>query len=209
MKNVILFAFILGIGYTGLAQIKKPSSIKTTQLKNLKLSDAQLKNMNAKEISNLPITKVDRSKLVILKPNESWNLSAPGLKDKDLYVKSLFGLYDSSNSYEIHPIFVHDTRNGFTRMEYMTLQFRPEANQRYRLLISLEPGSYTNHHIMFNTGGANRAFQVNDQYDEILLDFMADGNQFAISNLVKRNESNILKIHQPLKIQSIKLDKVE
>ncbi|MCM8568902.1 hypothetical protein NE848_05905 [Gramella jeungdoensis] len=209
MKNVILLAFMLCIGYTGLAQIKKPSKIKTTQLKNLKLSEAQLKNMNAKEIANLPITKVDRGKLVMLKPNESWNLDAPKLSDKDLHVKSLFGFYRSDGSYEIHPIFVHDNRNGFSNLEYMKLQFRPETNQRYRLQIQLEPGDYPNHHVMFNTGGYNRAFVVNDQYDEILLDFRADSNGFAISNLVKRNEPNMLKIHQPLKIRSIKLDKVE
>jgi len=209
MKNAILLALILCFGFTGQAQIKKKPQLKQTQLQTKTLSDAQLNNMKAAEVAKLPLVKIDRSDLLRLKPNKSWSLEAPELKDQDLYIKSLYGLYDSNGSYEIHPIFVHDNRNGFTRMEYMKLQFRPEANKRYRLLIKLEPGSYPNHHIMFNTGGINRAFQVNDQYDEVLLDFMADGNEFAISNLVKRNESNYLKIHHPLKIQSIKLDKVE
>ena len=191
----------------------KPIDIKVN-LSN-RISNAQLKKLDPKGIASIPALRVNRNDLLNLQANESWEITAQKLKDKDMYVAEYFGWYRSDQtSIDVHPENKYYPRltNGMAgflpEMRYLVLRFRPEMGKRYRVTIQLKPGSYRNKKVMTNiTGRYNDTWYINYQFNELMFDFLASSNEIKISPIIAGYENYYVK-YQPLQIEKINVDKV-
>ncbi len=181
-----------------------------------RISNAQLKKLDPKGIASIPALTVNRNDLLNLKSNESWEITAQKLKDKDMYVAEYFGWYRSDQTtIDVHPENKYYPRinNGMAgflpEMRFLVLRFRPEMGKRYRVTIQLKPGSYRNKKVMTNvTGRATDTWYINYQFNELMFDFSASSNEIKISPIIAGSENYYVK-YQPLQIEKINVDKVE
>ncbi len=181
-----------------------------------RISNAQLKKLDSKGIASIPALTVNRNDLLNLKSNESWEITAQKLKDKDMFVAEYFGWYRSDQTtIDVHPENKYYPRinNGMAaflpEMRFLVLRFRPEMGKRYRVTIQLKPGSYRNKKVMTNiTGRANDTWYINYQFNELMFDFSASSNEIKISPIIAGYENYYVK-YQPLQIEKINVDKVE
>lgn len=191
----------------------KPIDIKVNP--SNRISNAQLKKLDPKGIASIPALRVNRNDLLNLQANESWEITAQKLKDKDMYVAEYFGWYRSDQtSIDVHPENKYYPRlnNGMAgflpEMRYLVLRFRPEMGKRYRVTIQLKPGSYRNKKVMTNiTGRYNDTWYINYQFNELMFDFLASSNEIKISPIIAGYENYYVK-YQPLQIEKINVDKV-
>lgn len=191
----------------------KPIDIKVNP--SNRISNAQLKKLDPKGIARIPALRVNRNDLLNLQTNESWEITAQKLKDKDMYVAEYFGWYRSDQtSIDVHPENKYYPRlnNGMAgflpEMRYLVLRFRPEMGKRYRVTIQLKPGSYRNKKVMTNiTGRYNDTWYINYQFNELTFDFLASSNEIKISPIIAGYENYYVK-YQPLQIEKINVDKV-
>ncbi|UZD21699.1 hypothetical protein PBT90_19485 [Algoriphagus halophytocola] len=191
----------------------KPIDIKVNP--SNRISNAQLKKLDPKGIASIPALRVNRNDLLNLQANESWEITAQKLKDKDMYVAEYFGWYRSDQtSIDVHPENKYYPRlnNGMAgflpEMRYLVLRFRPEMGKRYRVTIQLKPGSYRNKKVMTNiTGSYNDTWYINYQFNELMFDFLASSNEIKISPIIAGYENYYVK-YQPLQIEKINVDKV-
>ena len=191
----------------------KPIDIKVNP--SNRISNAQLKKLDPKGIASIPALRVNRNDLLNLQANESWEITAQKLKDKDMYVAEYFGWYRSDQtSIDVHPENKYYPRlnNGMAgflpEMRYLVLRFRPEMGKRYRVTIQLKPGSYRNKKVMTNiTGRYNDTWHINYQFNELMFDFLASSNEIKISPIIAGYENYYVK-YQPLQIEKINVDKV-
>ena len=191
----------------------KPIDIRVTP--SNRISNAQLKKLDSKGIASIPALTVNRNDLLNLKPNESWEITAQKLKDKDMYVAEYFGWYKSDQTtIDVHPENKYYPRlnNGMAgflpEMRYLVLRFRPEMGKRYRVTIQLKPGSYRNKKVMTNIAGRyNDTWYINYQFNELMFDFLASTNEIKISPIIAGYENYYVK-YQPLEIEKINVDKV-
>ncbi|MBB6326336.1 hypothetical protein FHS59_001964 [Algoriphagus iocasae] len=191
----------------------KPIDIKVNP--SNRISNAQLKKLDPKGIASIPALSVNRNDLLNLQANESWEITAQKLKDKDMYVAEYFGWYRSDQtSIDVHPENKYYPRlnNGMAgflpEMRYLVLRFRPEMGKRYRVTIQLKPGSYRNKKVMTNiTGRYNDTRYINYQFNELMFDFLASSNEIKISPIIAGYENYYVK-YQPLQIEKINVDKV-
>ena len=191
----------------------KPIDIRVTP--SNRISNAQLKKLDPKGIASIPALTVNRNDLLNLKPNESWEITAQKLKDKDMYVAEYFGWYRSDQTtIDVHPENKYYPRlnNGMAgflpEMRYLVLRFRPEMGKRYRVTIQLKPGSYRNKKVMTNIAGRyNDTWYINYQFNELMFDFLASTNEIKISPIIAGYENYYVK-YQPLEIEKINVDKV-
>lgn len=58
-----------------------------------RISNAKLKKLDPKGIASIPALTVNRNDLLNLQANESWEITAQKLKDKDMYVAEYFGWF--------------------------------------------------------------------------------------------------------------------
>lgn len=203
------------IGKIGNKNLKlKPIKIQVTP--SNRISNAQLKKLDPKGIARIPALRVNRDELLNLRANESWEITAQKLRDKDMYVAESFGWYRSDQtSIDVHPENKYYPRldrgaPGFLpEMRFLVLRFRPEMGKRYRMTIHLKPGSYRNKKVMTNvTGRYNDTWYINYQFNELMLDFLASSNEIKISPIIAGYENYYVK-YQPLQIEKITIDKVE
>tara|TARA_R110002020_G_scaffold123495_4_gene280019 strand:- start:1404 stop:2042 length:639 start_codon:yes stop_codon:yes gene_type:complete len=191
----------------------KPIDIKVNP--SNRISNAQLKKLDPKGIASIPALRVNRNDLLNLQANESWEITAQKLKDKDMYVAEYFGWHRSDQtSIDVHPENKYYPRlnNGMAgflpEMRYLVLRFRPEMGKRYRVTIQLKPGSYRNKKVMTNiTGRYNDTWYINYQFNELMFDFLASSNEIKISPIIAGYENYYVK-YQPLQIEKINVDKV-
>lgn len=191
----------------------KPIDIRVTP--SNRISNAQLKKLDPKGIASIPALTVNRNDLLNLKPNESWEIKAQKLKDKDMYVAEYFGWYRSDQTtIDVHPENKYYPRlnNGMAgflpEMRYLVLRFRPEMGKRYRVTIQLKPGSYRNKKVMTNIAGRyNDTWYINYQFNELMFDFLASSNEIKISPIIAGYENYYVK-YQSLQIEKINVDKV-
>ncbi|MBN7814248.1 hypothetical protein [Algoriphagus pacificus] len=191
----------------------KPIDIRVTP--SNRISNAQLKKLDPKGIASIPALTVNRNDLLNLKPNESWEITAQKLKDKDMYVAEYFGWYRSDQTtIDVHPENKYYPRlnNGMAgflpEMRYLVLRFRPEMGKRYRVTIQLKSGSYRNKKVMTNIAGRyNDTWYINYQFNEVMFDFLASTNEIKISPIIAGYENYYVK-YQPLEIEKINVDKV-
>ncbi|MBN3584692.1 hypothetical protein JYB64_20040 [Algoriphagus aestuarii] len=191
----------------------KPIDIRVTP--SNRISNAQLKKLDSKGIASIPALTVNRNDLLNLKPNESWEITAQKLKDKDMYVAEYFGWYRSDQTtIDVHPENKYYPRlnNGMAgflpEMRYLVLRFRPEMGNRYRVTIQLKPGAYRNKKVMTNIAGRyNDTWYINYQFNELMFDFLASSNEIKISPIIAGYENYYVK-YQPLQIEKINVDKV-
>ncbi|WP_296705630.1 hypothetical protein [Algoriphagus sp.] len=181
-----------------------------------RISNTQLKKLDPKGIANIPALRVNRNDLLNLKANESWEITAQKMKDKDMYVAEYFGWYRSDQTtIDVHPENkyyprFHSGMPGFLpEMRFLVLRFRPEMGKRYRVTIELKPGVYRNKKVITNiTGRATDTWYINYQFNEVMFDFLASSNEIKISPIIAGYENYYVK-YQPLQIEKINVDKVE
>jgi hypothetical protein len=192
----------------------KPIDIRVTP--SNRISNAQLKKLDPKGVASIPALTVNRNNLLNLKANESWEITAQKLKDKDMFVAEYFGWYKSDQTtIDVHPENkyyprIDGGRPGFLpEMRFLVLRFRPEMGKRYRVTIQLKPGAYRNKKVMTNvTGSATDTWYINYQFNELMFDFLASTNEIKISPIIAGYEDYYVK-YQPLQIEKISVDKVE
>ena len=76
--------------------------------------------------------------------------------------------------------------------------------------IKLKPGDYRGKKIVTDTSGGDYSdpWFINDQYDEVMFDFMASSQTIKISPVIAGWES-YYTIFEPLVIEKIQIDRVE
>lgn len=125
---------------------KKPLNIKPIDIRvtpQNRVSNTQLKKLDAKDISSIPGLAVNRNELLNLETNESWEITPKRLKDKDMVVAEFYGKY-SQTSIDVLPepkyySRLHGGQPGFLpELRYLVLRFRPEIGKRYRVKIKLK-----------------------------------------------------------------------
>ncbi len=222
---LMIFIF-LSITITN-AQIDKPKSINNKKLpsksfskvlvKPQRIQVTDLNKLQPKEVANLKAATVNREALTKLRFSKHWEITPAKLKYKDMYVESYFGKFEARPRYiSIYPENKYYPRldrgqPGFLpEIRYLTLKFYPETGKRYRMLIKLKPGNYRNKKIATQTAGARYTdlWYVNDQYDEVMFDFIAESQTIKISNIIAGTERYYV-LYEPLEIEKITIDKVE
>lgn len=226
MKKIISMALILSCITIVDAQINKKNKINTTQISDKKISGvitlpksiatSKLKNLKPQQIANLPAATFDKAALSKLKTSKHWEISANKMRDKDMFVVEYFGKYEVRPKYiQVYPeikYYPHLDRGqpGFLpEYRHLILKFSPEMGKRYRMLIKLKPGNYRDKKIVTETGGGfSDAWYINDQYDEVMFDFLASSQTLRITPIIAGYE-NYYVIYEPLEIEKITIDKVE
>lgn len=199
--------------------ISQPSKIELSNkiiTKPQRIEVKKFENLNAQQIAKLPASKYDRSALLKLRYNKSWEIEPGRMTDKDMKVVSYFGKFEQSPRYiSVYPENKYYPRanNGgpgfLPEIRYLVLQFNPEAGQRYRVIIKLKPGEYGNKKVMTNvTGKYNETWFINNQYDEIMFDFIGDSREIKISPIIAGAENYYIK-YEPLEITNIKVDRID
>ncbi|MER3316694.1 MAG: hypothetical protein RIB79_00230 [Allomuricauda sp.] len=225
--RMALMTLLTGLCTLHAQKLPKKTSIDISQTPKIDLSTKiiakpqrievkKFEGLNAEQIAKLPATTYDRSALLKLKFNKSWEIGPGQMSDKDMKVVSYFGKYEQSPRFiSVHPENKYYSRlnNGapgfLPEMRYLVLQFNPEAGQRYRVIIKLKPGEYGNKKVMTNvTGKYNETWFINNQYDEIMFDFIGDSREIKISPIIAGSESYYSK-YEPLDIAKIKVDRID
>lgn len=230
MKSKVRISFmtiLMGLCTMNAQKLPKNTNINISQTSKIDLKDKiiakpqrievrKFESLNAQQIAKLPATTYDRSALLELKYNKSWEIEPGRMRDKDMKVVSYFGKFEQSPRYiSIYPenkyyARVNSGGPGFLpEMRYLVLQFNPEAGQRYRVIIKLKPGEYGNKKVMTNvTGRYNETWFINNQYDEIMFDFIGDNKEIKISPIIAGSENYYIK-YEPLEIANIKVDRID
>jgi hypothetical protein len=222
---------VLLLSYSSMAQIRIPNKNegikKSVNIKpDLKVKTIAIpktidirkfENLEHDQIEKLPAARIDRSAILNLKVNKSWEIIPSRFSDKDMYVAEYFGEYKNNQRY----IIVHPENKYYERlqygnpgflpiMRYLVLKFNPEMGKRYRMVIKLKPGEYRNKKVMTNVTGSNSnaVWYINDQYNEVMFDFLASNKEIKISPIIAGTENYYIK-YEPIVIEKIKIDKVE
>ena len=225
--RIALMTLLMGLCTLNAQKLPKKTSVNISQTPKIDLSTKTItkpqrievkkfEGLEAEQIAKLPATTYDRSALLKLRFNKSWEIGPGRMSDKDMKVVSYFGKYEQSPRYiSVHPENKYYPRlnNGapgfLPEMRYLVLQFNPEAGQRYRVIIKLKPGDYGNKKVMTNvTGRYNETWFINDQYDEIMFDFICGNKEIKISPIIAGTENHYIK-YEPLEIQKIKIDRID
>ncbi|MDN3202986.1 hypothetical protein [Algoriphagus sediminis] len=190
----------------------KPINIQVTP--SNRISNTQLKKLDANGIASIPGIATRRNELIRLPINESWEITPKKLIDKDMVVSEFYGRFTQTSIDVLpEPVFYRRLNAGvdgfLPELRYLVLSFRPEKGKRYRVRIKLKPGDYRNKEVMTSvTGRYNDKWIINDQFNEVLFDFIASTNQIKISPLL----SGSRQYHDAwvaLPIKQINVDKVE
>lgn len=225
--KMALITMLMGLCALHAQKLPKKTSIDISKTQKIDLSTKTIakpqrievkkfQGLNAEQIAKLPATTYDRSALLKLKFNKSWEIRPGRMTDKDMKVVSYFGKFEQSPRYiSVYPENkyyprVNNGAPGFLpEMRFLVLQFNPEAGQRYRMIIKLKPGEYGNKKVMTNvTGKYNETWFINNQYDEIMFDFIGDSREIKISPIIAGAESYYSK-YEPLEIAKIKVDRID
>jgi len=166
----------------------KPINIRVTP--SNQISNTQLKKLDAKDLASIPGLATNRNELLRLRANESWEITPKKLQDKDMVVAEFYGRYTQTSIDVLpEPVFYRRLNAGvdgfLPELRYLVLRFRPERGKRYRVRIKLKPGDYRNKGVFTSvTGRLNDKWTINDQFNEVIFDFMASTNQIKISPLI-------------------------
>ena len=226
MKKIITIAALLLFSITSIAQIKKINKINNrVSVKNVpsiitspkRIKSASFKNLKPQQIAKLPAATFNRTALLGLKINKSWVITPNRMRDKDMYVVKYFGKYQVRPKYisiypenKYYPRLDRGAPGFLPESRMLILQFSPEIGKRYRLRLKLKPGNYRGKKIITDTSGGSYSdsWYINDQYDEVMFDFIASSKKIKITPIIAGYERYYIK-YEPLEIEKINIDKVE
>lgn len=198
----------------GKTVVEKPNAPKPIAVPK-RVEVGELGRMSPAEVAKLPAATFDRNLLLRLPKNRSWEINPHTLADKDMYVAEYFGKYQRDQQYisvypenKYYPRFDHGQPGFLPEARYLVLKFNPEMGKRYRVQLKLKPGDYRQKVVMVNVSGRyNDFWYINDQYDEVMFDFLATVGEIKISPIRAGLESYYTKF-EPLEIEKITIDKI-
>ena len=227
MKNFCtILCLFLGLATID-AQISKIKKIDNNKISNTKISRIiatpkrieaeKLNKLKPDQIAKLPAATFDREALSKLVISKHWELTPKRLRDKDMYIDEYFGKYESQPKYisvyaenKYYPNLDRGRPGFLPEYRHLIIKFRPKMGQRYRMQLKLKPGNYRGKKIITDTSGGSYAdsWFINDQYDELMFDFVASSQTIKVTPIIAGRE-NYYVIYEPLEIEKINIDKVE
>ena len=226
MKKIITLTIILCCISAVTAQMNNSVKIKNNRLSVKKIEglitvpsripSSRFENLKPQQIAKLRASAFDRAALSKLRIIKHWEITPNRMKDKNMYVDQYFGKYEARPKY----IHVYPENKYYPKLDagnpgflperrYLILKYTPEKGKRYRMHIKLKPGNYRNKKIVTETSlDYIDTWYINDQYDEVMFDFIASSPNIKITPIIAGHE-RYYTIFEPLEIEKINIDRVE